>query len=430
MTLAHQPDSSVALASVDHGRALPIAATLLIVLGAFRDTTIIGNELFLREITAGICLFLALVNLPRTIGRISWHAMALLFGYLAVVSVGAVNATNSLFVFLQGASLFGIVLFALCWHSQPASALGQNYRVMFVAAFYALTLVCLGSLVSVIVAPGLVYEVLYAGEVRFHGLVSKPGWMAAMGGLLAGIALFYQRLPPSIRLIAGVMGLACLGLSGARTYWAAFAVASIACVSLYRPALWRRARLLAMLVVALIIGFIVFKGGDNLAFIGDAARTDSVGSLSGRTTLWEESLGAFGTRPLFGYGLTQGSEVLEDAQSPAHSLSHVEIDPRELSRRTLHNGYIQSLFDTGILGTAFYGLIVIAAILRMLLKDRERRYAGVFFVLVFAAIGNLSENIIYAASVMPSTFFWLIAVFALSARMMPTSRAQARPPTA
>ena len=426
MTLVHQPESSVALAPADYGRALPVAAALLIVLGALRDTTIIGNELFLREFTAGLCLFLALIYLPRSIGSISWRALALLFGYLAVVLVGALNATNSFFVLLQGASLFGIVLFALCWHARPATALAQNYRVMFVAAFYALGLVCLGSLVAVVVAPGLAYEVLYAGEVRFHGLVSKPGWMAAMGGLLAGIALFYQRLPPSLRLIAGIMGFACLGLSGARTYWAAFLIASIACVSLYRPALWRRVRLLAALLVILIIGFIALKGSDNLDFISGAARTDSVGSLSGRTTLWEESLGAFGERPLFGYGLTQGSEVLEATMGPAHGLAHVEIDPRELSRRTLHNGYIQSLFDTGILGTAFYGLIIVAAILRMLLKDRERRYAGVFFVLVFAAIGNLSENIIYAASVMPSAFFWLIAVFALSARMTPTTRVHAK----
>lgn len=390
---------------------------MLIVLGALRDTTIIGNELFLREISAAICLFLAILYLPTSLGRVPWPALALLLGYLVVVLVGAIDAKNATFVLLQGASLMAVILYALCWHSHASSDATENYRLMFSSAFWVLAAVCLGSLLTVFLAPGLAYEVLHGGEIRFHGLVTRPGWMAAMAGLLVGISLFYRRLPMSLRLIAGLIGFACLGLSGARTYWVAFAIAAIACIFLYQPMLWRRIRIPAAIGAVLVVGLVVLEGDRYFGFLDTAVRSDTVGHLSGRTSLWETALDSFGERPWFGYGITQGSRVLDGQVESSIVLSSQAVDPREISRRTLHNGYIQSLFDTGIVGTAFYLLIIVAAIGRILRKDTERRYATVFFGLIFTVIGNFSENVIYAASVMPSVFFWLIAVFALTARM-------------
>ena len=103
-------------------------------------------------------------------------------------------------------------------------------------------------------------------------------------------------------------------------------------------------------------------------------------------------------------------------------------DPRLTSRVTLHSGYLQSLLDAGIIGTFWYGLLLLAALWRILWKDRVRAYPAAFFCLVFMMIGNISENVVYAASTLQSVLFWLVCVFALSVPMtasrMPASFAR------
>ncbi len=80
----------------------------------------------------------------------------------------------------------------------------------------------------------------------------------------------------------------------------------------------------------------------------------------------------------------------------------------------MHNGYIQSLVDSGVIGTLFYVLVVLLAIRSFYRYDRKRAFPAEFAGLIFLTVANLGEAVIYSASVFSSILFWLLAIFALS----------------
>src|SRR5262249_57042501 len=77
-------------------------------------------------------------------------------------------------------------------------------------------------------------------------------------------------------------------------------------------------------------------------------RTESIGNLTGRTEVWAEALKRVAERPWLGYGFGAGGlgmtvDNTTRLSSPGQSSASVP---------TPHNGHVQSLVDSGILGTA------------------------------------------------------------------------------
>lgn len=397
-------------------RLLLACAALLIGAAAMKDITFIGGGFYLREISQAICLMVGLYFLPIAASRTSLLVMLPMLGYLLALAMGATNSINWDFVSLQVLSLSAVLLFGLAlWSGDPANT-EKNYAFLFRATFYILLGVCVASLAAAVLAPGAAYEVIYGGEIRFRGVLSKAGWMGASAGMLAGLALFGRARPVWLRGVAFVFGAACLMLAGARTFWIAFAIASLACCILYFPREWRRFRLAGAAIGFLVVLPIWIVTTVDVTKLEDMVRFGTVSNLSGRTTLWEESVDAFQQRPWLGFGLSQGAVAITGGADESLFASQ-RTDPRAISRVTVHSGYLQSVLDAGILGTAFYALLVIGALLRIAWADRVRAYPAAFFFLLFMMVGNVSENVIYAASTFPAMLYWLLCVFALSVPM-------------
>ena len=53
---------------------------------------------------------------------------------------------------------------------------------------------------------------------------------------------------------------------------------------------------------------------------------------------------------------------------------------------------------------------------RMMIRDRQRKYGAEMFSLVFLAVSNMGESVIFTAATFPSIFFWYTAILALSLR--------------
>jgi len=397
-------------------RLLLACAALLIGSAAMKDIIFIGGGFYLREISQAICLMVGLYFLPISASRAApWVTLPML-GYLLALAMGATNSINWDFVSLQVLSIAAVLFFGLAlWNSNPANA-EKNYAFLFRATFYILLGVCVASLAAAVLAPGAAYEIIYGGEIRFRGVLSKAGWMGASAGMLAGLALFGRAQPVWLRGVAFVVGAVCLMLAGARTFWIAFAIASLACCILYFPREWRRFRLVGAAVGLLVVLPVWIVTTVDIGKLEDLVRFRTVSNLSGRTTLWEESIDAFGQRPWLGFGLSQGAVAITGGADESLFASQ-RTNPRAISRVTVHSGYLQSVLDAGILGTVFYGLLVLGALLRIAWADRVRAYPAAFFFLLFMMIGNVSENVIYAASTFPAMLFWLLCIFALSAPM-------------
>jgi len=85
-----------------------------------------------------------------------------------------------------------------------------------------------------------------------------------------------------------------------------------------------------------------------------------------------------------------------------------------LGRSTLHNGYIQSLLDTGLSGFVIYITAIYLSLYRVLKYDYNKIYYSIFYVIIFFAISNLGESIIYSTGTFDGSFYWINSVAALS----------------
>jgi O-antigen ligase len=317
------------------------------------------------------------------------------------------------FVLLQILSLASAVLFSIAYFEtrQRVGHVSLKPLVLCIVLVYGLTMYV--SLALTALQPALTYESLFAGgatgyELRFRGVFSKSGEMGAASGLLIGLAaLGVKRWPLKLLLI--MPGLACLVLTQSRSFWIAAFIAGEVTAWIYYPRLrkWIFACFcLAMLTAAVSIAFhfkVDAEGVDTFA------RSDSVGTLTGRTALWQAAFKGWSERPWLGYGFTLGGSVIDDDRS----LSTV-TDPTQLSRQTLHNGYIQSLMDAGLIGFCCYALTILIALSGVIRHDSKRRFPEAMYVLLFLSIANCGESVVYSGSVFPSLCFWVFAVFAMS----------------
>ena len=357
---------------------------------------------------------------PPGLGRRCWP----LWCYLGALICTIPQTPFPLFVAMQVISVASAMCFFVvyCNRRQSRGVVGATDPIiMYVVVAYALMAVA--SLLLAKIAPGIAYGSLYAGdavgdEIRFRGLLSKPGMMGAAAGLLVGLGFFAIR-SAWLRVLIPIPGLLCLALTQSRTFWIAALFAGAATVCIFYPKWrlrvgWATAVVTAILLAATWLG-VRLENSQAEQF----ARLDSVSTLTGRTQLWQAALEGFKEEPLFGFGFTMGSLGMEHIQSREAWSGLGAEDAQAHSRATTHNGYLQSLLDSGLVGTFFYVTCIVVALKRLLQYGRDRGNAPVFYSLLFLIVANFAESVIYSGSVFPSIFFWYCAAFAmtLEARM-------------
>jgi len=399
-----------------------------------KDTSQLNDPYVLRGAAQLMCLlvggFWLVTHISSSVVARYW----LVFAYLGAIVLSVAGAPAPRYVLFQGASLGATLLFYVAYFERyrgsDERAIGLLVRVT--TGTYAVVAVL--SLVLLLVAPGMAYGAINTGdaglEYRFRGLFSQAGLMGTAAGVTLGMAWFGLRRN-WVKLLVMVPTAICLALTLSRTAWVACFLAGVLTLHIYAPRLrtW-----LAIITVACAGTWatIAVLGIDvDLKSASKITRAGSIASLSGRVELWSESLNAFQRSPFFGYGFTTGAAGLEH---DAPFLSHREFgamnsDPdasRDIGRRTMHSGYLQSLLDLGVVGTVFYLAVMVTAVLRLYRFGRERRYAAAFYGLIFLMIANFSESIIYSAAVFSSLLFWGLAIFALSLRGSPQARVAVR----
>jgi O-antigen ligase len=337
-------------------------------------------------------------------------------GYLSVAMLSIATTEYPAFVAFHTLSLAGVVMFSIaCAESAKSNAIRSS---ILSATFFGYLLLISLSLILKLINPSLVYEVLYAGELRFRGIFPKAGIMGASSGVLLGLCLFWRSKRKSIRWMALVPALACLLLTQSRTFWVAAFVAGLATYLRYS----RHAPkfVLAGAFFALILGAGAYVADVKLK--GDSlrkfTRVESVTNLTGRVQLWAAALEKVLQQPVLGLGLSAGSSAFEDRQNVVGlGGDKDELDAaRSMGRTTMHSGYMQSLLDLGFIGTFFYLSIIGSALWSVYRYDALRQYPTEFYLLIFLSVANISENVIYAVTVFNSVLFFMLAAFAMHLR--------------
>jgi O-antigen ligase len=203
-------------------------------------------------------------------------------------------------------------------------------------------------------------------------------------------------------------------MTSSRTYWVAVIVAAGLTFFFYHRAsrIWiLTATIATFIAIATVAAFDIqfdTKG------IGRLIRSESVSNLTGRVDVWERAVKAFELRPYLGYGFTAGALGLEEETNSGAFGEAPELSSRVVGRTTMHSGFVQSLLDSGAIGTVFYVLAIVLSIRTFYRYDKKRAFPAEFGALIFLSVANLSENAIYAASVFSSVLFWILALFAFS----------------
>lgn len=386
-----------------------VAFVLLIVALLAKDATPLGDRFVLRALSEGTALVVGGGWLLFYGGRIfnRWHLVLGL--YFAVLVFAIPQAMSPLFVSLQILALAAILLFALAF----LDAAKFDFRQPLFAArtmLIALTVVCLVSLLLRVWHPALTFEQTFEGP-RFRGLFSKPAMMGAASGLLFGLCLFIP-WHWSIRVAGIAVSLPCLFLTGSRTFWVA-ATVSMGAVGI-RYVRWHRTfvRVVAALIIAALCLGIVIGTQVTPEQWAKIFRQDSIESLSGRTSMWAHALQRYWEHPWLGYGFTAGGMVLNE--SGWRGAGGASSNSPSQGAVTLHNGYVQALLDSGGIGVALYVAVILSAALCFLRYDGAKQYAAEFYCLLFLAIANLGETVIFGAGVLHGVWFWYVTVLALT----------------
>ena len=392
-----------------------IVLVILLLSLIIKDAGQINDPYIFRGIGQGLALLLALIWLVTGMRAAYIKRYWPLFGYLAVSIVSGVFSPRMNYALIQSASLFAVIMFAIAYYESQKGTGKDPANLYFFTVITAYTLICIISIVLIKLNPPVVYSRvgnwldLRAG-MRFSGLFPVSGMMGAASGLLIGFTMF-RKGKWYWRTIALGSGLVCLALTQSRTFWVATFATSIIVWWIYKP----RARKIQAAVIFLAGVAVVTSMAFNLkldtASLEKAVRWDSISSLTGRIPLWERSRDAFYNRPIVGYGSAVGSYALTDDGDRPIGMKN-EREARSIGHETLHNGYVQSVLDLGMLGLFFYVAIFFVAIRRVYRYDIDRTGGAVLYGVLFMAIGNLGESIVYSASVSHSIVFWCVVVLA------------------
>ncbi len=392
-------------------------AALLVILLIAKDAGHLGDRYIMRGIGQGLWLIFGFAWVISHIEHINWRAYSLVISYLFVLLVSAALSSYSLEAFIQVASLFAILFFSIAVTENVASS--RINRMIMSTTFWMFLLVAVISIVLLKIAPDIVYQVgNIAGGKRFAGLFNRPGMMGVAAGILLGIALFgkFERniFMKSIRFLAVIVALTCLILAAARTFWVAGIVAIVLTV-------FRKYRLnigVSVMVSVLVISVAMFLYASNFTFSKDTQkttlRTGSVKTLTGRTKIWEETFSALSRKPFFGFGFGMTGKALTKAGN--RNSYFTSNSSKFLSIPTLHNGYIQALADSGYIGGILYTIIIIVTLATFFRKSVIAEHGLEFYLVVFLAVGNLAESLIFKASTLQSTLFWYLVIIGLNMR--------------
>jgi len=380
-----------------------------------KDVAFAPAPYVMRGAAQAICLAAGLIYLipnltPSLLARY-WP----IFMYLLTLLLAAPFTEFPGFVMLQLLSLMSAVLFAIAYFESGREILRQRLTLLVLSAVTIYGVTAYASLAFTKLQPGQAYEALFAGnvtgvEMRFRGVFSKSGVMAAASGLLVGLAAITIR-PRALKLFFMTPGVLCLALTQSRSFWLASVIAGSATAWLYFPRLRRWIVITLATTAAATLVALAFNISVDTSNVNSFARLNSISTLSGRTALWQAAYRGWSQRPMFGYGFTLGGLGLMNLQSVS-----ADDDPTQYSRMTLHNGYVQSVMDAGLVGFFFYLITICMAIRCVLHFDPERRFPEALYVLMFLSIANGGESVVYSGSVFQSLCFWVFAVFAMRLR--------------
>lgn len=379
--------------------ALFALAKDVVYFGAISDGLRIGS----LALAGAVGIICALQALTRR-GMTPYLPMLL---YCAWCLVPLVYASDTNYLLYQIMSLLCVVAAGIGAFGRSAAMHDRAFRALSTTMVWALVVVLGLSIVCLWAAPARVWEYPVGDVRRFRGLMSDAPAFAINAGLLVGFAWAVLR-NPLLRFPVVALGIVVLVLTGSRGPFIAMVLAALAVAAVHKSA----KMLLGAGIAAFALGGVIVAAGAHVdkAAVDRTVRADSLSNLSGRLGLWQHALELARDQPVFGSGLTLGSQALvSDGSTDNPLLLHGEQDSRKIARVTFHNGYLQAYMDSGLGGALLYLLVIVAAAWRAWTGEKSVESGLILYVVIFLAIGNMAQNAIQGPATVHGVIFWLLA---------------------
>lgn len=234
----------------------------------------------------------------------------------------------------------------------------------------------------------------------------KFGMVTTVLSLLAMLAALDRQTPMRIRLLHGVaafVGFAGCQVIGSRGPWVALVAVGIVLGIGKILGLNRRPRWLALGISVLGLAFIIGLFHHELLSLFSRTKLEvmTVGggdfniSLGHRMLMWKAALALFTTHPLFGVGMNQFGEYLQQLVAAGQAPAFIAVYGHP------HNEYLEAMVSGGIVGLAYFLLLLGAPFvlfvkhlrrLRALDKNTSMPLGGLVTILCFAMF-SFGDNI-------------------------------------
>jgi O-antigen ligase len=393
---------------------MPVLISLAIVFALAKDVVYFGAiSDSLRIGSLGLAGAVGIVFMLTALGRrgVTSYLPMLLYCVWCVIPI--VSAQYSGYLLYQILSLLCVVFAGIGAFGRSSATHEQSFRALSKTLVWILGISLGLSIACLWAAPARVWEYPIGDVRRFRGLMSDAPALAIAAGLLAGFAWAVAR-NPLVRFPLVALGVVVLVFTGSRGPFIAMVLAALSVAAVHKSA----KVLLGAGVAAVAIGGVILAAGAHVdkATVDRAVRADSLSNLSGRLALWQHGWELARKQPVFGSGLTMGSQALASGGSMSStgssSLANREQDARAVARVTFHNGYLQAYMDSGLGGALLYLLVIVAATWRALTSEKTAESGVILYVMLFLAISNMAQNAVQGPSTVHGVVFWLLAAAA------------------
>lgn len=411
--------------------------TLGVELGGWRpDLEDFATSNWASRVLTLLCVGLAAERLVRFVLRREYRGaegggllIAMLFYILSVNVVSAFLGTKPTFSHqMLYAPLFALGMFAYGQHNAWRMVLLVRAALL---AFLVVSLLCLP------VRPAMVAETNYgfglvAGfALRFYGFATHPNTLAPLCFVLMCCLLLRPFSSKLLQRLAWGVAWICLLLTQSKT--------SVGLTGLLIALLWGReqvvaarqsggivalrARVMTLVTTAVVVVALVAVAALLLTLFSGAAATKigrvfenmQVTSLTGRTTIWAQTLKAVGENPLFGYG--PGLWGIEYRMKTGLFFTHA------------HNQYLQTFGAGGLLGLSALAVYLVV-LMRAAWKTRKATHGVSVALAAYLILRGLTEVPLSVSAAMQAEFLvqmflFVLCVGALRGEVLPAAVAAA-----
>jgi len=377
-----------------------------------REVIPFGDIYVLRVLSQGMCLLVVIVFFTANSKRVSFKKYLPLLLYILSEVISAILSKSIVYASLQIISFGAVTLFFIAYNndelvddkSQEALKIIAKLGVFFIGI----------SLLLMKLAPAYAsYYNKFDGVTRLRGLFQNPETLAYYAAIIWGLVVFTNsnQLSKNFKIITSLICLPALLLAMCRTFWVAWFVASI--ITFCIRSFSKLYLILGIWFTCLCIILVVITGV-KLPFstIKKNVRIESITNLSGRIYLWEAALERLKERPLFGHGLGSADDAFKGEESRSNPKDMHRPETERSFRPTMHNGYIQSLLDGGVVGFIFY-LITLAKAFYNLLIYSDKKYLSPLYVVTFFLVANLGQSAIMGTATFSGIIGWYFIIYGL-----------------